>query len=193
MLSSLADGRSAIGPFRRFDGHDRVRIERELDHEGMACIVFVHDVTPASETAANTATTIACFSSRDLDVTGFVLEPASRSLGPFELAFAWLAVIALWIFRPLMARSSHYPQVEFPGRPEFASRYALRTPSPAAMLEILTPEALDFFEANPGWTVEGITGRLLVYRADVLEPPGRLAAFVREAGAVATRFRTPRS
>jgi hypothetical protein len=190
LLEALADGRSAIGPFRRLDGHERVRVVRDVEREGMRAVVFVHDLTPASDTAENTATTIACFSAADLDVTGFVLEPATPPLDPISRVLGYLAVAALWVFRPLMASSPAYPAVEIPGRPLFSARYSLRSPSPRRIREIFAPAVLDFFEANPGWSVEGITGRVLVFRADVLEAPSRVDAFLGEAATVAARFRT---
>lgn len=80
------------------------------------------------------------------------------------------------------------PAIEFPGR-RFSQLYALQSTFAVRIHDAFQERALDFFERNPGWSVEGLNGRLLVYRDEVMEPEERMAAFVAEAAAVAAVFR----
>jgi hypothetical protein len=57
-----------------------------------------------------------------------------------------------------------YQDIDFDSHPAFSKRYLLRGDDEPAVRHAFTSEVLEFFEANPGLTVEGADGRLVVYR-----------------------------
>jgi hypothetical protein len=185
MLASLAMGPEKLGPFPRFSPlHPRVQILFEGERDGMKAIIALH--TLDSETTPPNRSTLACFVSPEIQVSAFdlqpVLEPIPTALQPvFEAIDKALKRIG-WL--------SNVPPIEFPGR-SFNQLYTLTSDFAVTIRDDFHSRVLDFFERNPGWRVEGLRGRLLVWREQVVEEPERVPAFLEEAAAVAQVFRCP--
>jgi hypothetical protein len=185
---SIVDGADKIGPFRRFRGRAIVRVLFEGERNGLHTTIFVQTF-PASmgETSSiyheDQSTTIACFVSPDLDVPPFDLSPALHAPAVIE-AVGNMVAKAL---RPLIGPVD--PVVELPGRSRFHELYELRTGFAVSIRDVFTPNILDFFERKPGWSVEALKGRVLVFRENVKEPPERIAPFVAEAALIAEMLR----
>jgi len=183
MAAAIADGPERFGPFQRFAGYPRVQIELEGDRRGMKATVLLH--TPDTE-EPRTTTTLVHFATPEIDVPAFRLE---RALEPFSPAVEAMLELAGRALKPLFGSGD--PVIEFPDRPRFGQLYSLTSTFTVRIRDAFHGRVLDFFEKNPGWCVEGLNGRLLVCRNDVMEPPERVADFVSEAAAVAEVFRRP--
>jgi hypothetical protein len=185
--AAIADGPERIGPFRRFDGVERVRIVSESARDGLSVVVFLH--TTDTETPEKSTSTIASFAAPDLDLAAFRLAPRVAPPGP--LANALLDVVAFLLSwaKPFMRKSVAHPAVDFPERRDFTAAYEVTSLSESEVRRILRDEALAFFVAHPGWSVEAITGQMLMWREDVMEPPDRMPAFLDEATRIASLFR----
>ena len=184
-FASIVDGAEAIGPFRRFDGaSSRVMIVSKQQAGPFAVIVCHH--TAGSDDERNQTSTIASFASPDLDLVSFCLAPRIAA-NPLMQVVGWMAFACLFWLRFFM-KGVHYPEIDMRGRRRFADLYTLASPSPDHVREIFRDDVLGFFEAHPGWSAEAITGQILIWREDVMEPPSRHAAFLEEAAAVAALF-----
>jgi len=183
MAATIADGPERLGPFQRFAGYPRVNIQLEGDRRGMKTTVLLH--TPDTE-EPRTTTTLVHFASPEIDVPAFRL---AKALAPFSPAVEAVLELAARALRPVFGSGD--PVIEFPDRPRFGELYTLTSTFTVRIRDAFNERVLDFFEKNPGWSVEGLNGRLLVCRDGVMEPPERVAAFVSEAAAVAEVFRRP--
>jgi hypothetical protein len=160
VLATLVDGTERFGRFPLFEGSPRVKLQFEGERQGFRLAVFSH--RESSEYADEPATTCAFFAAPEIDVPEFRLRPTG---GPSD------------------------PEITFAERPRFGERYSLTSTFTVRIRDAFNAGALEFFEKNPGWTVEGANGRLLVYREDVEVKPEAIGDFVREAVAVAEVFR----
>jgi len=185
LWSSLAMGPEKLGPFPRFAGHERVQIQFEGERDGMKTTIALH--TLDSETTPPDRSTLACFASPDFQFSAFDLKPAVEPMGPLAEAIFDAVEKALiyvrWLSKPV-------PPIEFPGR-TFNKTYTLDSDFTVSIRDDFDARVLAFFEKNPGWKVQGVKGRLLIWRERVTEPTERIPAFLSETAAVAQVFRRP--
>jgi len=83
------------------------------------------------------------------------------------------------------------PDIDFDSNPIFSARYALWGPDEAAIRAAFTPEIREFFEQEPGWTVEVQAGNVGIYRAGRRVKPAELATFLEQSRAVLRAFSRP--
>jgi hypothetical protein len=57
-----------------------------------------------------------------------------------------------------------YQDIDFASHPEFSKKYLLRGQDEMAIRNAFTPQVMNFYEANQGWSTEGGGGQLFVYR-----------------------------
>jgi hypothetical protein len=185
LAAMVVDVPERFGRFPRFEGYPRARLLFEGERHGFGLCVLAH--RPTSEYGENDpTTTCALFSSPAIDVPEFQLRPAVGKLSPeVEAALDFVGKGFAKVF------GAPDPEIAFPARPRFGELYTLTTTFTVRIHDAFQPRVLEFFEARPGWTVEGVAGRLLVYRRDVEESDARMGDFLREATAVAEVFRKP--
>lgn len=73
-----------------------------------------------------------------------------------------------------------YQHIKFPENKQFSERYQLRGPNEGAIRRAFSPQVLDWFAGQPGWSVQAQEGWLLVFRSGTrIKPdqcPERIAA-----------------
>lgn len=74
-----------------------------------------------------------------------------------------------------------YQDIDFPEHPDFSAKYLLRGPDEAAVRALFGLNLIQYFEAHPGWCVDGRGRWLAAYRHGRLEDPARLRDFIDEA------------
>jgi hypothetical protein len=185
MFASLADAREKLGPFPRFSElHERVEVQFEGERRGMKTIVALH--TLDSETTPPNRSTLACFASPEIQVSEFELTPAEKPLSPeVEAVFNGIEKALKFV-----GWLNKVPPIQFPGR-TFNQLYTLDSNFSVSIRDDFDEKVLDFFERSPGWRVQGLKGRLLVWREGVVVAPEGVAAFLSEAAEVAQVFRRP--
>jgi hypothetical protein len=182
IAASVADGPERFGRFPRFAMHPRVSLQFKGERHGLELTVFSHRTDFDDRNAPHT--TCAFFASPAIDVPEFHLKPSFGKYSPqVEAALDFIGKGFAKVFGP------SDPEIHFPERPGFEERYTLTSTFTVRIRDAFPQRALEFFEAHPGWTVEGMNGKLLIYRNDVEEPPERIGGFVSEATAVAEVFR----
>jgi hypothetical protein len=187
----IAGGRERIGPFRRFDGRDRVFMLSESERDGCRLVLFHHTIDRESD--ENTTTTIASFASPALDLTSFCLEPVGTPPSAVEtIGIKVLEALFFWT-RFVGRRTADYAPVVFGDRADFTRLYRVTSPSDGARVrEVLHGRLLDHLCRYPGWSLEAITGQILLFRNEVMVTGPAVDAFVDEAAAVAALFRAGR-
>ena len=188
VFASVADGPQRFGRFPRFAMHPRVSLQFKGERHGLALTVFSHRTDFDDQKAPHT--TCAFFASPAIDVPEFQLKPSAGKFSPqveAVLDFIGKGFAKFWA----MVLGPPDPEIQFPERPRFGELYTLTSTFTVRIRDAFPARVLDFFEKHPGWTVEGMNGKLLIYRDDVEEPPERIAGFVNEATAVAEVFRKP--
>ncbi len=70
--------------------------------------------------------------------------------------------------------------ISFPTHAAFSNQYLLSGNDDAGLHKLFNNSALSFFEANPGWSIEGGGGQIFIYREDTLMPPQNVPWFVNE-------------
>lgn len=82
-----------------------------------------------------------------------------------------------------------YHQIEFGDHPQFSRLYLLRGLDEPAIRNHFHQEAVQFFEMNPGWCVEGQGSRLICYREGKWVEPDVIRSFLDEGFKVLALFR----
>ncbi len=77
-----------------------------------------------------------------------------------------------------------YQDIDFDSNPAFSSRYLLRGADDYAIRAAFSPDALSFFEQQPGWHVEIKGGTAGIYRAGKRAKPENIATFLEETCAI---------
>ncbi len=74
-----------------------------------------------------------------------------------------------------------HQDIDFDSSPEFSSRYTLRGPDETAIRTAFTADALSYFAAHKGWTIEAQSGNVAIYRAGERVKPEELPVFLEQA------------
>lgn len=84
-----------------------------------------------------------------------------------------------------------YQDIDFDTNEEFSKKYLLRGQDETAIRRLFTNDALTLLAGQPGWSVEAVGGRVLVYRgykaAEAAQLPAFAADTLRIAGALSPR------
>jgi len=81
-----------------------------------------------------------------------------------------------------------YQDIDFEMNPGFSKSYLLRGPEEPAVRALFQGAALQFFESEKGWSVEGAGDWLAVYRQGKTVKPRDLAGFLQDATRIAQVF-----
>jgi hypothetical protein len=71
-----------------------------------------------------------------------------------------------------------YQDIDFESSPEFSKRYLVRGGDEAGIRTALYPEAVSYFAAHEGWTVEVKAGTVVAYRGGLRAKAEEMRAFV---------------
>ena len=84
-----------------------------------------------------------------------------------------------------------YQDIDFDTNEEFSKKYLLRGQDENAIRRLFTSDALSLLASQPGWSVEAVGGRVLVYKgyksAEAAQLPAFAADTLRIAGALSPR------
>ena len=195
-LDSVGDATEKIGPFPRFAGHSKVKILFEGDRNRFTTTVLVERISnEGGPETPDDLTTMICFASPDLKLPAFSLRPAHRMPALAEAAVSVVAKILKPLVRPDAPPEA---EVDFDDRAFWPVYSVWETVSSLTdalaardIRDVFTPQVRSFFVTRAGWSVEGLAGRLLLYRNAVEVTPAKMPAFLEEALAVAEHFRSP--
>lgn len=81
-----------------------------------------------------------------------------------------------------------YQDIDFEENQQFSGRYLLRGPDEDAIRKLFSADILEFFAANPGWSVEGGGEWIIVFRRDRRADTKKLGDFVKSAFEICTLF-----
>jgi hypothetical protein len=84
-----------------------------------------------------------------------------------------------------------YQDIDFAEDTTFSRQYLLRGRDEQAIRQTFTAEALAYFAAHPGWSVEAKDGRLAVFQAGKRRDPDKCPEFVAEAMTILRLFQAP--
>ena len=74
-----------------------------------------------------------------------------------------------------------YSDIDFETHPQFSKKYLLRGKNEDAIRDVFTADALEFFEAGKGISVEARDGQLIYYRSGRRIKPEEIQAFMEQA------------
>ena len=129
--------------------------------EGVQATVFSYTFARKwqSGQGSTRSQTVALLQSNQLNFPAFFLRPSS--------------------FRHKLG-TTFSASISFPAHVAFSDQYLLSGNDDAGLRKLFSASALSFFEANPGWSMEGSGGQLFIYREDTLMPPQNIPWFVNE-------------
>lgn len=126
-------------------------------------------VTGGGKNSHTYSQTVAHFRDRQLALPEFTLRPEGL-LAKIGAAFG-------------------YQDIDFSSQPEFSAKYLLRGPNEEAIRRVFDLSVLFHFDHNPGWSVEGRSGQLVVYRHGKKVAPERIPEFIEQTTAIYRLFR----
>jgi hypothetical protein len=184
VLASIADAPEKLGPFPRLLTQPRIQVQFEGDHAGMQATIALHKRW-IDEDGDGTPSTLACFASPEIGVSAFELKPVPKPTtgeldGPLGSVERFLTRIG-WL----------KPEVRIRFDRTFDQLYVLKSDFAVTIRDDFHARVLEFFETHPGWHVEGLKGRLLVWHEEIVVPADAMPTFLREAAALAQVFRRP--
>jgi hypothetical protein len=138
--------------------------------EGREVAVFDYQYTTGGGKSTRTwKNTVVCLRFDDCELPWFTLRPER----------IWDKVVG-WF------KSSN---IEFYTHPEFSRRFLLRGEPEAAVRGLFTATLLEFYEAHPDLSTEGLEKTLLLYRHAKRIEPGRISEFLADAFEALSLFR----
>lgn len=152
--------RAELGDFRRFQGSMQPRLSNWMRGDKDGAQVAVFDYFDGGDVQRNTPNTqtLAWVEAPSLNLPSFWLRPIP---GRYVVPIARFTQAAAG----LVGTSRHADQdVDMSRHTEFENQYLLRGADEGALRRLFTDRVVQFFQANPGWTIEGDGKRLLLNR-----------------------------
>jgi hypothetical protein len=136
---------------------------------GMETVLFDYSYRVGSGKNSNTYHQTVCL---------FHLQ--DRSLPSFELRPENLLDKLVQVFG--------YQDIDFEASPEFSKNYLLRGSDPDVVRALFRPETIHFFKEQGGWSVEGGSGWLLIYRNNRRVQPEEMRGFLESSRRILSLF-----
>ena len=135
------------------------------------------------------------FQDKDSRQTVAVLESKDTEFPAFSMGPKLKRKLSVEAFRKIGRMvtdvASGYRTVELLHQYEFNKIYRIKSPGDEEKVRSLfTPERTEILTARPGWNLEGLGFRLILYRHDTLVAPKNIRAFLTECEEIARLFIT---
>jgi hypothetical protein len=84
-----------------------------------------------------------------------------------------------------------FKDINFSTHPVFSKKYHLKENSDKNQIKsVFNKDVLDYFSNNHGWSVEGCSNTLIVYRASKIVKPAKIRSFMEECLTILALFRS---
>ena len=90
--------------------------------------------------------------------------------------------------RHKIAAKIGYEDINFDSFPKFSSQYYLKGNEEEKIRNVFKTNILSYFENDPGWSVEGLETRLLIYREGSMISPEEIQEFYEQTHTIAQAF-----